>query len=143
MKTYTILYAIILTVFIQSCRNDDTTSLVQEKRPTIDGLWKMNTIEGGVLGIEQDFGTGLINWEFETATKKLTVSNTAVTTTGITGLTTGSYDYELKTIENREYLYIDGSEHSSVLIDSSNLILDENISSSGSVSDRFIYKLIR
>ena len=127
MKNFYI-YLAILTVAV-ACTSSSKDELVVEK-PTnpISGIWNLNNVYGGLLGLNQNYATGDLTLNFNTTTNTVVVNNTV--TNSNTSFVSGSYSYAIQTISGVDFLVIDGINRGKITINS-NLILDNNVALDG------------
>ncbi|MCP4976194.1 MAG: hypothetical protein GY931_08540 [Maribacter sp.] len=125
----------ILTLLVGCSTNDD-----MEKDP-IDGVWEVRNISGGFAGINDDYPTGIILWSFNGQQSKLTVTNNNIANTIYDGFESGEYPYSILQKDKVLYLEIDGQEFGGMVISQNELVIDQNITSSGGGADGFVLLL--
>ena len=113
-----------------------------EKDP-IDGIWDVSNISGGFAGINDDYPPGIISWSFNTMNSKLTIVNNNTTNTIYDGFESGEYPYAVVHIDKTLYLEINGQEFGGVVISQNELIIDQNMISTGSGADGFVVLLTK
>lgn len=128
---------IVLSCFfiLSSCSTNDDPIESQKIRY----LWHLVNVTGGVAGIDEQFPVGTIIWSFDDATKTLTIDNKNTDDSIEDALESGSYDYSVLDVDGKTYLSIEGNELGSFEISQSNLIINQNIMSTGTGADGFIY----
>lgn len=104
-------------------------------------LWNLRNVSGGVSGVDNDFASGKIVWEFNEITKKLTVSNTNTDTSIEDGLDSGTYTYAITEVGSDDYLSIASNEVGKITITNSGnqLTINQNLKSTGTTTDGYIY----
>ncbi|MGE5944033.1 MAG: hypothetical protein ACM31G_06815 [Flavobacteriales bacterium] len=104
-------------------------------------LWHLKNVSGGVDGVDNDFPTNKIVWEFNNATLKLTVSNTNTDTSIEDGLDSGTYTYSINEVGSDAYISINSNEVGKITITESGnkLTINQNLKSTGSGADGYIY----
>ncbi|WP_100614409.1 hypothetical protein [Confluentibacter citreus] len=104
-------------------------------------LWNLNNVSGGIDGVDNDFASGVIVWEFKNGTSTLTVSNTNNNAAIEDGLNSGTYSFSVNKIGNVEYLTINSSEFGSLTFTTNDtvLIINQNETSTGTGNDGYIY----
>ncbi|RKE98946.1 hypothetical protein [Ichthyenterobacterium magnum] len=80
-------YTLILVLFLFSCNNDDAQ---QNNEPTLNESWSLVNISGGLVGLDDDYETGIITWTFNTETSQVVVSNLNVELVVYDGLANGT-----------------------------------------------------
>lgn len=105
--------------------------------------WHLRNVNGGVAGVDIDFNLDKIIWFFNDQTGDLTVTNTNTEDTIEDGLESGDYSFTVNTDDTDNYLLINGNEYGGLLITATELIIDQNIMSTGSGADGFIYTFQR
>ena len=88
---------------LTGCSNDDDS--LQEE--TLNGIWNVNNISGGIAGIDNGYETGIITWTFNNQT--LTVENNAAQGNIYNGFESGTYSYLLLEDENEQFINLNES----------------------------------
>ncbi|RED46498.1 hypothetical protein DFQ10_101269 [Winogradskyella eximia] len=133
----TTFFILVLMLSTLSCNSDDDTQ--QNSDPTLDGSWSLVNVTGGLAGIDDDFETGLIIWDFNQDNLELTVTNNNTVNVIYDGFPTGTYDYEIFTETNGEMsVVINTVSYRVTTLASSQLVIDEGI-----VADGFLLTFIR
>ncbi|WP_445738601.1 hypothetical protein [Mariniflexile sp.] len=129
-----IIIAFLSFIVLTNCslNTDNNTNQV------VKTYWHLTNVSGGVAGIDQDFGLNKIIWGFDEITGKLTVNNTN-TDDVEDGLATGIYTYSVIEVENKAYLKIESNEFGGFTYSQTQLIIDQNMTSTGTGADGFIY----
>lgn len=130
-----LIITLLSVLIISSCSNSDNES----KEDILTGVWNVQNISGGFVGMDQDFETATITWTFNASDSKLTVVNNNVLVDVIyDGLDSGSYPYSIIEVDDESFLEINGQEFAGISITNGQLILDQNKISTGSGADGFI-----
>ncbi len=123
-------------IFILSCSVDDDGGGDQGVGP-----WNLINIQGGVNGSDTNVDRGAITWIFDEFNLKLFVTNNIG---GIpTGVDDGEHDYRVETSGNESFLFIDDVEYGALSFGSNSLTIDQNITSSGTASDKYVLLFVR
>ncbi len=129
---------IVLSFVIVSC------SIESDSQPPTQTSAKWSLIQaiGGLAGTNETFQRNQINWTFDEANNTLFVEHNA---SGVSaGLAPGTYDYIIENISNQDFLFIDEEEYGSIAITGNRFIINQNITSDGSIiSDKFEYRFSR
>ena len=127
---------ILVSVLLLSCSlNDDGNT------PTRDAKWSLINISGGIAGIEIILDKGQITWVFDEANNSLIVEVNI--DDPLIGLSEGTYSYDLETIGNELFLFVDSSEFGAITISDTQLKIDQNITSTGTTADMFLFRFVR
>ncbi len=121
-----------------SCNDDDSP-----QASTINGTWNLKNISGGLAGINDDYNQGIIKWIFDSQALTLTVENNNSQNTIYDGFESGIYSYSILESGGNSYLIVEDAEFGVFTLTENNLMLDQNIISTGSGADGFIIELER
>ncbi|WP_100609854.1 hypothetical protein [Confluentibacter lentus] len=139
MKHYLIIACISFFTLTNCSLNDINNDIPQVTRV----LWHLKNVSGGVAGVDNDFASGVIIWEFKNGNSTLTVTNTNSNTAIEDGLDSGNYSYNITPIgtSSKTYLVINSNEFGSISFASNDtqLIINQNETSTGPVADGYIY----
>lgn len=93
----------IIFTFI-SCSNDDNEN---NNPPTgIQGEWHLSSIQGGFLGVDENFDRGVVVWNFNSTTQMVTVTNNYIGTELSVRPASGTYPYIISAPADAEELFI-------------------------------------
>jgi hypothetical protein len=135
MKYY-ILIAFLSFFTLTNCSVGNDNSEPQ----TIRVLWNLENVSGGISGVDHDFNTGVIVWEFYIETSNLIVKNTNSDSSLEDGLNTGTYTFSTFAVGTDTYLKIGGNEVGSLtLVGDNTLVINQNETSTGPAADGYIY----
>ena len=128
------LTAMIFIVIITSCsiNNDD------DKPQVVRSEWHLKNVSGGLAGVNNDFDFNQVIWVFNELQGSLTVLNNN-TNAVEDGLDSGTYNYSLLDDGTTTFLIIDDNEFGGLIILNNNLTIDQNLTSTGTGADGFIY----
>jgi hypothetical protein len=101
--------------------------------------WNLVNVSGGVSGVDIDYNVGDIVWLFDEVNTKLTVTNTNTDDTLEDGLDSGTYPYSVINNSHDLFLSIDGTEFGSFTVSGNQLVIDQNITTSGTGADGYVY----
>ncbi len=119
-------------LFLTNCTSDDTVK-ANEK-------WHLKNLSGGFAGVNNNFSSEEVVWTFNKQNLTLTIEKN--THQAISGLSEGSYPYEIREVDNHSYISIDNGDFVSITILNTEIIIDENTLINGGVSaDGFTIKL--
>ena len=135
---YSLIIACISLFTLTNCSLDSVNNDIPQVTKII---WNLKNVTGGIDGVDNDFATGKIVWEFKDATSSLTVSNTNTDTSIEDGLDSGNYTFSLTEIGSDTYLNINSNEVGKIIFtDSGNtLTINQNLKSTGTGTDGFVY----
>ncbi len=134
-------------VLFTSCSNDDDNSTELE---SLNGIWNVKNISGGIAGIDNRHETGIITWTFDNQT--LTVENNSAQRNIYNGFESGTYSYLLLEDENEQFINLNESgDYLKIIFANNEMILDPDDSrwlENGeiiqvSISDSYTFKFER
>lgn len=124
-----VFYALTFMLLMFSCTSDDDN---QNTEATLNGSWHLVNVSGGLVGVNDDFDTGLITWIFNENNLELTVINTNTTDVIFDGLASGTYNYQpLTTTGENTDIVVDFFSFRITTLTTVQLILDEGIAADG------------
>lgn len=127
----------ILTLSSCSIGENDEQQQIQKT------YWHLINVSGGIAGVDHDFALNKIIWSFNEPTLKLTVNNTNTDSTIEDGFDSGVYNYSVITNGDKEYVVVNSNELGLVTVTETTLVIDQNLMSTGSEADGFIYTFRR
>lgn len=125
-------YLMVLLLLSLSCNQNDDTP--QNDEATLHGSWSLTHILGGLAGVNDDFETGLIVWDFNDNDHTINITNNNTSNVIHSGYPSGVYNYEVITTANDTTLIIENTELKITSLTTHHLIIDE-----GYISDGFQY----
>ncbi|PXX27659.1 hypothetical protein [Arenibacter sp. ARW7G5Y1] len=139
MKVYGLIRFLVLIFVLHGCSTESTP----EKKDKVSGTWNLMSVSGGFAGIDEDFEKGKIIWEFDTKDGTLLVTNNDESGALYNGLPTGTYAYSILQGKDQDYLQLNDKEVGGIDVAKSQLVLDQNNTSSGSGADGFVLVLVK
>ena len=126
--------------FLTNCSLSDDNN---QNNTTYKTYWHLVNTTGGVAGVDDDFDLEEIVWFFDEENMILTVENNNSDTTKEDALESGTYDYSITNDDTNYFLFIDSTEFGSYTISSSEFVIDQNITTTGTLDDGFQYTFKR
>ena len=128
---YSLSLCVLALIVITGCKKE-TRSAQQHNssKSTIDGKWNLIRLYGGIMGADENHATGEIEWNFDTQSNTLTVTNTAGNSSYYS-LPSGTYSFQEISNSNQHYLVIEANELGEFVISGNQMLIDENKKSSG------------
>lgn len=127
MKSYmSILFLLLITY---NCDLSDDSQ--QNTNPTLHGTWSLVNVSGGLAGVDDDFESGIITWDFKTETSEIIVTNSNTSEVIHSGYPSGTYSYEVISTENDITVAIENTSLKLEILTNFQLILDEGLASDG------------
>lgn len=132
-------FLIIACISFLTLTNCSLDSVNNTQPQTIRVLWHLKNVSGGIDNVDNDFPANKIIWEFDGP--NLEVNNTNTDTALEDGPDTGSYPYTTFKVGEKEYLKVNSIEIGRVTFntDGTQLTLNQNEISTGSVADGYIF----
>lgn len=127
------IFLLSFSLLFSSCNSDDDSN---NNTITINGTWSLKNVSGGLAGVDEDIGIGVIKWIFNENTSILTIENNSIGT--FSGFPSGNYNYSLETNNGIEYITINNFEMVITSLLENEMIIDEGIAVDG-----FLYKFNR
>jgi len=103
----------------------------------ISGQWKLVAVDGTFAGIHDNFAEGVITWDFNPATQKVTVVNNNTNPDLWDMLETGVYTYHFVNnpdVPCAESIDIGGTVYGCYSIANNNLVIDQSIADGYKIS---------
>ncbi len=123
---------LILSVCLFTNCNSDADS---DQTETLNGVWNLKNVRGGLQGINIDYSLGDVVWNFDLENTTLVVENTIVTTGPedvYAGLDSGTYNIQIVQNNETEILFIDDVERGViVLMNGTTLKIDDDLAADG------------
>ena len=154
MKKITTL--VLTTVFFiclaTNCDSNDEINLKQEEIIKLNKTelvisqnqtWNLTYMSGGFLGIDQNYSSDIIKWTFDANNSILIITNDDPRNSNYYGLKEGRYQYQIHKLKDETYLFIENSEYGAFILDKNSLLINQNKTITGTISDGFIYKFIK
>lgn len=139
MKNKFLIIISLMTIFTNCSLNDtnDNDPII------IKTLWNLTNVSGGIAGVNNDFDLGTIIWTFSADNSTLTVINNNTDDTIEDGLDSGTYPYTIETIGDNSFLTLADNEYGKLTVSETELVIDQNITSTGTGADGFIFTFKR
>ena len=139
MKICGLMFFLVVILVFNGC----STDLTPEGNDKVNGTWSLINVSGGFAGVDDDFEKGKIVWKFNAADGSLTITNNDASSAIYNGLPSGTYTYSIIKEKDQYYLLLNDKEIGGVDVAKSQLMIDQNITTSGSGADGFLFKLIK
>lgn len=134
MKRYLLILFFSLALTNCSINSNDTN-----QPQVITVYWNLVNVSGGVSGVDIDYGTGDIVWLFDEVNTTLTVTNTNTDDSLEDGLDSGTYPYSVIDDGHDLFLSINATEFGNFTVTGNQLVIDQNITTSGTGADGYVY----
>ncbi len=121
----------VIILFLISCNNDDNGTIAEH---SINGSWNLKNVSGGIVGVNLDYNAEQVIWTFNESKNSIEVKNNIITTGPkniYSGLSTGSYTYEIKIDEEKEILHINEALFGVIKIENKILTINDNLAADG------------
>jgi len=136
MKKFFLLAIVCTLCLSASCDKNDINSSETE-------TWFLVNISGGFAGINNDVEKGTVIWTFNFQDSTLKIDNNNNNNNAVSGFDSGTYSYSILTVNDKNYLVIEGNEFGGMITSGNELIIDQNMQSKGSGSDMFVFRFIK
>ena len=123
--------AVVLTT---SCKTDD--HIIHNK--TLNGIWNLKNVSGGLQGINIDYSRGEVIWDFDLENSTLSIENNIISTGPediYAGLESGTYSIEIEQNGEIQTLFINGKERGVLILLDSTLKIDDGIALDGFITE--------
>ncbi|WMI68840.1 hypothetical protein [Mangrovimonas sp. YM274] len=127
MKTQLLIALLFFSSLYSCCNSDDDNANTNN----LEGSWNLVRVTGGFAGVDDEFEPGLIIWDFNTSNTTITVTNNHTENTIYDGLPTGTYNYNLSTTEEGEYITVENMLNGQLNISGNQMTLDDNVTADG------------
>jgi hypothetical protein len=139
MKVNGVIFCFIIMFVFNGCSADSAA----DNNDWLSGAWNLINLSGGFAGINNDFEKGRIVWKFNPKDETLIVANNDDSTSIYKGLATGIYTYAILKDKDQSYLELNDKEYGGIIDSRSQLVIDQNSTTSGSGADGFVMVLAR
>lgn len=130
----------ILILLISSLTLINCSENVSDTQPNAtEVFWSLTNTKGGVADINDNFEIGKIKWVFNEFSETLIVNNENTDNSKQDGFDTGEYSFSVSAINNELFLFIDSIEFGTFSASDTRLVINENIKTTGTSNDGFIY----
>jgi len=144
MKTKILTLLLVSSIILCTNCDDDNQSKQVE---TLNQTWDLKNVSGGIIGVDIEYETGTVIWEFDAENETLTVTS-SLTNDGPQSfnlpLQTGSYKYSLTESNGKTFIRIENfgihtnGEYGSYAMDNGILTIDQQEGSESSANDVFV-----
>ena len=136
MKLKTLIFTLLIgSRLLSPCSNDTN---INPKKENLNGPSNLKKLSAGFAGLDENYPNGAITWTFNAQNQTIIVDNNIPASEGFI-FDSGTYNYSITTVNNQEYLNIDSGEFGGLSISTNNnLVIDQNVMSSGVGADGFI-----
>ncbi len=125
--------------FTMSCSKTDINNAQQEQQEapdvitvdTVDGLWNLKSIRGGIQGVESNYDLGQVVWDFDNTTLTIHDNTTDNSQNPYTGLGNGTYDFEIIESGGVQVLSINSITIGEVIVSDNQLMIDNSAAADG------------
>ncbi len=137
-----ILTLLVCFIAFTNCSLDSTSEDIQQ----YDVFFHLSNVNGGISGINENYSKNQVVWSFFLETNisgTLTVVNTISDESAETGLTSGTYDFYFENDNENVFIFINDVEIGSIVFYNEEMIIDQNIKTTGTGSDGYVYTFDR
>ncbi len=120
-----LIYILLSFTILLSCSNDDDSN-PEIVVSGLSGKWNLVNVSGGFIGVDHDFATGVIVWDFNETNKTVVITNTNTDDTLEDSFPTGTYDFLIIDNQGVNELMVDNRNLGNLEIANSQLVIDEN-----------------
>lgn len=145
-RILTLAIVLVFGIFTPNCSNEDTdenTSSLSVEKNIEHTNWTLTNLSGGFIGLNQDYKPGTIEWRFDSKNSILYVKNNDPKGTKFDVLKPGEYHYTVLKQKGSNYLYIEGNEFGNLNNKGYGLVINQNKTTNGSLSDGYILRFIK
>tara|TARA_B100001105_G_scaffold241774_1_gene221423 strand:+ start:641 stop:1042 length:402 start_codon:yes stop_codon:yes gene_type:complete len=118
-----LLYIFLGLSLMFGCSDDESN-----QTETLNGIWNLKNVSGGLAGINIDYNQGDVKWSFNLENNTLIVENNIITTGPediYAGLESGTYNIEITQSGEIQTLFINNTERGVLILLNDNLKIDE------------------
>lgn len=135
MKSKILTLIVILSIVLfTNCSNDDDSNQTE----TINGIWNLKNVSGGLQGINIDYNEGDVKWDFNLENNTLVVENNILTTGPediYAGLDSGTYTIKIEKNGETETLFVEDTKRGVLILLNTNLKIDDNLAADGLITE--------
>ncbi|WP_179353469.1 hypothetical protein [Winogradskyella vidalii] len=121
------LFILAFTLIFFSCNSDDDAP--QSSTTTLHGNWSLINVNGGFPGVNDDFESGLITWNFDDT--EITVTNNNTHNVIHSGYPSGIYTYDVITTATDTTLVIENTNSKIITLTNNQLVIDQGVAADG------------
>lgn len=133
-KSLAIFILSLFSITNTGCDNDDSVTVPFE----LEGEWNMVNVSGGILGIDVDFEANEVVWNFNLNRGEVRIENSISTQDPrqiFSGLSSGTYSFELKKIQNVLILFINGNRMGFLFVSNTILSINDGVATDGFITE--------
>mgnify|MGYP004285581033 FL=1 len=115
------------------CSDDESN-----QTETLNGIWNLKNVSGGLAGINIDYNQGDVKWSFNLENNTLIVENNIITTGPediYAGLESGTYNIEITQSGEIQTLFINNTERGVLILLNDNLKIDDGLYADGFITE--------
>ena len=136
MKSLVLFLGLAATIAFTACKKTDCECV--EQQSNLAGKWHMDSVYGGLMGLQLSYKTGEVIWDFDATNQSVDVTNNIVTTgpeSIYARFGTGVYGYYTQTVNGQLVLFVDSTELGIYTVTSSKLMIDDGLAADGFVTE--------
>jgi hypothetical protein len=118
-----LLFLLVFIPLVFACSDDESN-----QTETLNGIWNLKNVSGGLAGINIDYNQGDVKWSFNLENNTLIVENNIITTGPediYAGLESGTYNIEITQSGEIQTLFINNTERGVLILLNDNLKIDD------------------
>jgi hypothetical protein len=129
-----------------NCNNNDNDLTITEN---INGTWNLKNVSGGFSGVNVDYESEIVTWQFIPESKNIIVVNSLINNgpqSVYLPLQSGNYNYTISEINNKRFIKIEGfkifdnGEYGKYEIKNNELVINQGEGSEANANDAFTLK---
>jgi hypothetical protein len=128
-----LLYIFLGLSLMFGCSDDESN-----QTETLNGIWNLKNVSGGLAGINIDYNHGDVKWSFNLENNTLIVENNIITTGPediYAGLESGTYNIEITQSGEIQTLFINNTERGVLILLNDNLKIDDGLYADGFITE--------
>ncbi|HIG90007.1 MAG TPA: hypothetical protein EYQ45_03385 [Flavobacteriaceae bacterium] len=128
-----LLYIFLGLSLMFGCSDDESN-----QTETLNGIWNLKNVSGGLAGINIDYNQGDVKWSFNLENNTLIVENNIITTGPediYAGLESGTYNIEITQSGEIQTLFINNTERGVLILLNDNLKIDDGLTADGFITE--------
>ena len=128
-----LLYIFLGLSLMFGCSDDESN-----QTETLNGIWNLKNVSGGLAGINIDYNQGDVKWSFNLENNTLIVENNIITTGPediYAGLESGTYNIEITQSGEIQTLFINNTERGVLILLNDNLKIDDGLYADGFITE--------
>jgi hypothetical protein len=128
-----LLFLLVFIPLVFACSDDESN-----QTETLNGIWNLKNVSGGLAGINIDYNQGDVKWSFNLENNTLIVENNIITTGPediYAGLESGTYNIEITQSGEIQTLFINNTERGVLILLNDNLKIDDGLYADGFITE--------